>query len=227
MAKVCLCGSREFTGRLLQEGRAGGDLALEAAPFAEAAARLESGECEALVAQWDPGRDDPAALRALAGGVTGPVLIIAPSADSEVVVPLLEAGVSDVLPPGLSPREVLSHLRSLLGRNASESTSTPLANLQAGNVSLDPARHEVLVDGRPLSLPPREYDLLAELLARAGQVCARRDLTGRVWGDAVPPHSRTVDVHVGRLRLHLNEAGASGVSIATLPGVGYRLEALA
>src|SRR2546427_171684 len=94
----------------------------------------------------------------------------------------------------------------------------------AGPVALDPARHAVTLHGRVVELTPKEFDLLQALLEAAGRVLSREHLLNRVWGYARADEieSRTVDVHVRRLRAKLGDAGSR---IATVKTVGYRLEA--
>ena len=224
MARICVWGTEDFTNRLLAGGQAGGDLLLEPAPtFRQAASRVAEGTCEVLLVQW-PARQDPTPLRRLVEAASRPVLVATLAEDSESTIALLQTGVSDVIPATLTPREIVSHLRSLLRRQQAAPVSVPSPILEAGNLRLDRRRHEVTVNGRELPLPPREFDLLAALLARTGQVYPRQELIHRVWGQALPPRSRTLDVHLGRLRARLSEAGAQA-NILTLPGVGHRLEA--
>ena len=224
MARICLWGTSEFIDSLREEGLAGGDLCLEpATTFHRAVMEATEGTCDLLL-QWT-GEQDLEPLRSLAGAACRPLLVVAPAETSEALIALLETGVNDAVPAALSPREILSHVRSLLRRSAAGQLPPPPQELVAGSLSLDPARHEVQVNGRALSLPPREFALLAELLAHAGEVCPRRELIAHVWGGAVAEKSRTLDVHLGRLRARLHESGAEDVAILTLPGVGYRLEA--
>jgi two-component system response regulator RegX3 len=225
MARICLWGTEEFTARLLEEGMPGGDLLLErAATFHQAVSQASEGSCAALVLEWRAGEQDLEPLHKLAAAASRPLLIVAPSESSEAVISLLETGVNDVVPAALTPREILTHLRSLLRRSAAGPPPPPPQLLEAGNLCLDLGRHEATVNGQLLPLPPREFALLTELLARAGQICPRQELIRRVWGESLPESSRTLDVHLGRLRARLRQAGAREAAIVTLPGVGYRLE---
>jgi len=133
----------------------------------------------------------------------------------------LEMGADDYLGKPFSTKELVARARAVLRRaRPGETTARPL---RVGGVSLDPARHAVTVDGRPVALTPKEFDLLHALLAAAGRVLSREHLLNRVWGYARADEieSRTVDVHVRRLRAKL---GAEERRIATIKGVGYRFE---
>jgi DNA-binding response OmpR family regulator len=95
--------------------------------------------------------------------------------------------------------------------------------LTAGGIALDPARHHVTVAGAPVTLTPKEFELLQTLMESAGRVLSREHLLNRVWGYARADEieSRTVDVHVRRLRAKL---GAGGARITTVKTIGYRFD---
>jgi DNA-binding response OmpR family regulator len=121
-----------------------------------------------------------------------------------------------------SPKELVARVRAVLRR-----TRRPEAAriLTAGTLSLDPSGHLATLNGEPLALTPKEFDLLQSLMEAAGRVLGREHLLDRVWGYARADQieSRTVDVHVRRLRAKL---GAEGERIVTVKGVGYRFEPL-
>jgi len=114
----------------------------------------------------------------------------------------------------------VARVRAVLRRTRPSETARPLG---AGGVSLDVARHLVTVDGSAVELTPKEFDLLHALLEAAGRVLSREHLLNRVWGysRADEIESRTVDVHIRRLRAKL---GAEERRIVTIKGVGYRFE---
>ena len=150
-----------------------------------------------------------------------PIIMLTAKADEVDRVVGLELGADDYMAKPFSPKELVARIRAVLRR--SQQREAPRV-LRAGGITLDPLRHLVQVDGRPVTLTPKEFDLLQALLDAAGRVLSREHLLNRIWGYARADEieSRTVDVHIRRLRVKL---GAAGRGIATLKGVGYRLEA--
>ena len=142
-----------------------------------------------------------------------PIIMLTAKADEVDRVVGLELGADDYLAKPFSPKELVARVRAVLRRARPTETARPLA---VGPVSLDPARHAVSVSGRAV-------DLLHALLAAAGRVLTREHLLNHVWGYAHADmiESRTVDVHIRRLRSKLGDAERR---IATIKGVGYRFE---
>jgi phosphate regulon transcriptional regulator PhoB len=132
----------------------------------------------------------------------------------------LELGADDYIVKPFSPKEVVARVRAVLRRSRAPAEGAPLA---IGKLSIDVARHLVRVDGASVSLTPKEFDLLRTLAETRGRVLSREMLLDRVWGYAAAGEieSRTVDVHVRRLRVKL---GGEGRRIVTVKGVGYRLD---
>jgi phosphate regulon transcriptional regulator PhoB len=160
-------------------------------------------------------------LRADAATATVPVIMLTAKAEEVDRVVGLEMGADDYVAKPFSPKELVARVRAVLRRARPAEVSHPLA---VGPVTLDPGRHRVTVGGRPVALTPKEFDLLHALLAAAGRVLSREHLLNHVWGYARADEieSRTVDVHVRRLRAKLGDAGRR---IATVKSVGYRFEA--
>jgi phosphate regulon transcriptional regulator PhoB len=133
----------------------------------------------------------------------------------------LELGADDYIVKPFSPKEVVARVRAVLRRARAPADGTPIV---VGRLAIDVARHSVRVDGAPVLLTPKEFDLLRSLAEAHGRVLSRELLLDRVWGYAAAGEieSRTVDVHVRRLRVKL---GSEGRRIATVKGVGYRLDA--
>ena len=150
-----------------------------------------------------------------------PIIMLTAKADEVDRVVGLELGADDYVAKPFSPRELVARVRAVL-RRTRPGAAPPV--LHAGGITLDRLRHEVEVDGHPVVLTRKEFDLLQALLDASGRVLSREHLLNRVWGYARADEieSRTVDVHIRRLRAKLGEAGGR---IATLKGVGYRFEA--
>ena len=132
----------------------------------------------------------------------------------------LELGADDYVVKPFSPREVVARVRAVLRRSRPTAGTTPVT---IGPLQIDAAAHTVSVEGAAVNLTRREFDLLRALVEARGRVLSREFLLGRVWGytAAGEIESRTVDVHVRRLRQKL---GPAGLLIGTVTGVGYRLE---
>jgi phosphate regulon transcriptional regulator PhoB len=159
-------------------------------------------------------------LRSAAATAAIPIIMLTAKADEIDRVVGLEMGADDYVSKPFSPKELVARVRAVLRRTRPGEATRSVA---VGGVSLDAARHLVTVDGRPVELTPKEFDLLHALLESAGRVLSREHLLNRVWGYARADEieSRTVDVHIRRLRAKL---GAEERRIATIKGVGYRLE---
>ena len=160
-------------------------------------------------------------LRAEPSAASVPIIMLTAKADEVDRVVGLELGADDYVAKPFSPKELVARVRAVLRRARPVEASRPLS---AGGVALDPERHRVEVEGAPVELTPKEFDLLHALMAAPGRVLSRESLLQRVWGYARADEieSRTVDVHVRRLRAKLGDAGRH---IATVKTVGYRFEA--
>jgi DNA-binding response OmpR family regulator len=170
-----------------------------------------------------PGMDGLEVCRRLRGDpVTAavPIIMLTAKADEVDRVVGLEIGADDYMVKPFSPKELLARVRAVLRRVRPGDEARPLV---AGRLALDVRRHQATIDGAPLTLTPKEFDLLHALLESAGRVLTREFLLNRVWGYARADEieSRTVDVHVRRLRAKLGEEGRR---IATVKTVGYRFE---
>ncbi len=156
----------------------------------------------------------------------GPVPVIMVTArDSEIdKVVGLELGADDYITKPYSTRELIARIRAVLRRgNETEESASPI--LQAGPVRMDIDRHVVSVHGTAATLPLKEFDLLEYLIRNAGRVLTRGQLIDRVWGSDYVGDTKTLDVHVKRLRAKIEPDPAAPRYLITVRGLGYKLEA--
>jgi phosphate regulon transcriptional regulator PhoB len=152
-----------------------------------------------------------------------PIIMLTAKSDEVDRIVGLEVGADDYVAKPFSPKELVARVRAVLRR---AHPGEPSRSLAGGAVRLDLARHLVTVDGQPVDLTPKEFDLLHALMEAGGRVLSREHLLNRVWGYARADEieSRTVDVHIRRLRAKL---GPEERRVATIKGVGYRFETTA
>jgi len=144
-----------------------------------------------------------------------PILMLTAKAEEIDRIVGLEFGADDYVTKPFSPREVVLRIRAILRRSETADES-----LKAGPISIDPARHQVRVNGKHMHLTSLEFKLLQTLMQRRGRVQDRDRLLNEVWGYESVIDTRTVDTHVRRLREKLGKAGDA---IETVRGFGYRL----
>jgi DNA-binding response OmpR family regulator len=153
------------------------------------------------------------------GGVTTPVLILTARDTKEDVVKGLDLGADDYLTKPFNLEELLARVRALLRRQSGD----PATVIEAGPVTIDPSRKEVLRDGNPVSLTAKEYALLEYMARHAGTVLSRTQLSEHVWDMNFEPTSNVVDVYIGYLRNKLDKPFDVPV-IKTVRGHGYMLD---
>jgi two-component system response regulator RegX3 len=153
-----------------------------------------------------------------------PVIMVT-ARDSEIdKVVGLELGADDYITKPYSTRELVARIRAVLRRGTeAEEAASPI--LQAGPVRMDVDRHVVNVHGQQTSLPLKEFDLLEYLIRNAGRVLTRGQLIDRVWGSDYVGDTKTLDVHVIRLRAKIEPDPAAPRYLITVRGLGYKLEA--
>jgi DNA-binding response OmpR family regulator len=151
-----------------------------------------------------------------------PVIMLTARGEESDRVLGLEVGADDYVTKPFSPRELVLRVESVLRRSGGpSSTAEGSPGLRDGTLLLDVAAHQASLDGTPLSLTGREFDLLAFLLANPGQAFTREELMQRVWGWEFGDQS-TVTVHVRRLREKVEADPSNPVRLATVWGIGYR-----
>jgi two-component system response regulator RegX3 len=173
-----------------------------------------------------PGIDGFEVCRRLRAKDDAPVLFLS-ARDTELdKVVGLEMGADDYLAKPFGIRELQARVKALL-RRASAGTRKAEAEggerREAGGLVLDESAHSVSYEGRVIDLTPREFELLACLMAHPGNVLSREQLLKQAWGWQIVVETKTVDTHVKRLRDKLEEAGAPAGLVETVRGYGYRL----
>jgi two-component system response regulator RegX3 len=145
--------------------------------------------------------------------------------DSEVdKVVGLEIGADDYVTKPYSGRELLARIKAVL-RRLSEPEELLPSTVEAGPVRMDVERHTVTVGGDTVSLPLKEFELLEMLLRNSGRVMTRGQLIDRVWGSDYVGDTKTLDVHVKRLRSKIEPDPANPTHIVTVRGLGYKFDA--
>ncbi|MEJ2601057.1 MAG: response regulator transcription factor [Anaerolineales bacterium] len=159
-----------------------------------------------------------------------PILMLTARDDEIDRVIGLEMGADDYMTKPFSMREFLARVKAQLRRvrlireEMDTQTESTRETLRFGNLSMDLTRREVLLDGKPLTVKPKEFELLLFLARHHGQVLSRDLILERVWGWEFSGGSRTVDVHVRWLREKIEPDPAQPVRIITVRGAGYRFE---
>ena len=151
-----------------------------------------------------------------------PVIMVSAKDDEVDKVVGLELGADDYVTKPYAPRELVARIRAVLRRGADVELAP--AALEAGPVRMDVERHIVQVDGADVSLPLKEFELLEMLLRNAGRVLTRGQLIDRVWGSDYVGDTKTLDVHVKRLRAKIEPDPSEPKYLVTVRGLGYKLE---
>ena len=154
------------------------------------------------------------------------IMVTAKGAEIDTVVGL-EVGADDYVTKPYRLRELVARMRAVLRRVDQNGAMVPVlmpGSIQVGDVSLDPDEHSVTVGGEPLALPLKEFELLHMLLANAGRVLPRETLIDRVWGNDYVGDTKTLDVHVKRLRSKIEADPGLPTRIVTIRGLGYKYE---
>ena len=152
-------------------------------------------------------------------------IIMLTAKDSEVdKVVGLEIGADDYVTKPYSSRELIARIRAVLRRNGDEGGAKDSGTLTVNGIRMDIDRHQVSMNGAPLSLPLKEFELLEFLMRNAGRVLTRMQLIDRVWGSYYVGDTKTLDVHVKRLRAKIEADPANPKIIQTVRGLGYKME---
>ena len=163
--------------------------------------------------------------RQLRGRSTVPIIMVtAKDAEIDTVVGL-EVGADDYVTKPYRIRELVARMRAVLRRSPGPDGAAVSAEVvHVGDVRLDPERHEVTLRGEPIRMPLREFEVLELLMTNAGRVVTRETLIDRVWGSDYVGDTKTLDVHIKRLRAKLEDDPSHPARITTIRGLGYRFE---
>ena len=190
------------------------------------------------LAEFDRGGADLVLLDLMLPGIPGtevcreirtrsnvPIIMLT-AKDSEVdIVVGLELGADDYVTKPYSSRELLARIRAVLRRRVDEAELEDDGILEAGSVRMDVDRHTVAVKGGEISMPLKEFELLELLLRNAGRVLTRGQLIDRVWGSDYFGDTKTLDVHIKRIRSRIEESPSEPRMLVTVRGLGYRFNA--
>ena len=152
------------------------------------------------------------------------IMLTAKDAEIDKVVGL-ELGADDYVTKPYSSRELIARIKAVLRRGISDSElKGDLEVITVGPIRLDTARHQASINGNPIALPLKEFELLEFLMRNSGRVLTRSQLIDRVWGGDYFGDTKTLDVHIKRLRSKIEIDSANPSLIQTIRGLGYKLE---
>jgi two-component system response regulator RegX3 len=170
-----------------------------------------------------PGISGTEVCKNIRGKSNVPIIMVS-AKDGEIDKVLgLELGADDYVTKPFSSRELLARVRAVLRRHGEIDELVPLV-VEAGPVRMDVDRHVVTVRGEAVPMPLKEFDLLEMLVRNSGRVMTRGQLIDRVWGADYVGDTKTLDVHVKRLRAKIEEDSANPVHLVTVRGLGYKYE---
>jgi two-component system response regulator RegX3 len=152
-----------------------------------------------------------------------PVIMVSAKSEEIDAVVALEVGADDYITKPYRLRELVARMRTVLRRASAAGDEAFDTDLAVGPLRLDRERHEVTLHGEIVELPLKEFQLLAELMQQAGYVVTREDLINRVWGYDYIGDTKTLDVHVKRLRSKIEPDPAQPTLITTIRGLGYKM----
>lgn len=171
-----------------------------------------------------PGMSGTEVCRVIRASSSVPIIMLT-AKDSEVdIVVGLELGADDYITKPYSSRELLARMRAVLRRTVPEGDDDDERLLHGGRVVLDIDRHTVSVDGQEINMPLKEFELLEMLMRNSGRVLTRGQLIDRVWGSDYFGDTKTLDVHIKRIRSRIEVTPSAPEMLITVRGLGYRFE---
>lgn len=172
-----------------------------------------------------PGMDGMELCREIRKTSDVPIIMLTARGDEIDRVLGLEMGADDYIVKPFSPRELVARVKAILRRTAKAGpAAVPRSVIEAGDLRIDEDTREVTIGGSPVSLTPKEYDLLLQLARHPGRVFTRDQLLEQVWGYDFFGEARTVDTHITRLREKMARVPGDHQYIATIWGIGYKFE---
>ncbi len=171
-----------------------------------------------------PGMPGTEVCRLIRTSSSVPIIMLT-AKDSEIdIVVGLELGADDYVTKPYSSRELLARMRAVLRRSEGPDLDLDERIVQGGRVVMDMDRHTVAVDGAVISMPLKEFELLEVLMRNSGRVLTRGQLIDRVWGSDYFGDTKTLDVHIKRIRSRIEQNPSDPVMLLTVRGLGYRFE---
>lgn len=198
---------------------------------------FEAADGPSAITQWKENKPDLILLDLMLPGMSGvdvcreirthssvPIIMVT-AKDSEVdKVVGLEIGADDYVVKPYSTRELLARIKAVLRRGIGADARSSSSILEAGPIRIDMDRHAVTVNGDPVSLPLKEFELLEYLIDNANRVLTRGQIIDRVWGSNYYGDTKTLDVHVKRIRGKIEPDPANPRFLVTVRGLGYKFE---
>ena len=205
-------------------GKEGFDVAVAATGPAAIESFEKSGADLILLDLMLPGLSGTDVCRQIRTKSSVPIIMLT-AKDSEIdKVVGLELGADDYVPKPYSSRELIARIRAVLRRGELSDTAIDGATLEVGPVRMDTDRHIISVNGEVVAIPLKEFELLEFLMRNAGRVLTRVQLIDRVWGSDYVGDTKTLDVHIKRLRAKIEKDPANPEYIQTVRGMGYKME---
>lgn len=221
MARIVLIEDDVEIRRLVASALSGSGHDVESASAAMAGLELavKSRPDVVLLDLGLPDLDGSELLRMIRAISDVPVIVITARGADEIVVKTLDAGADDYLVKPFSVAQLEARVRAVLRRGETATTQP----LRVGRIEVDVAAREARLEGTPLDLSPKEFDLLRALVESAGQVLSKRELLAEVWREPYGGSERTIDVHLSWLRRKLGESAREPRYLHTVHGVGVKL----
>jgi len=151
------------------------------------------------------------------------IMLTAKNSEADIVLGL-EVGADDYVTKPYSTPELLARIRSAIRRGRAEAKAKPADLLTVGDITMDVLQHRVTVGGKAVAMPLKEFELLHLFMRNKGRVITRPQLLKRLWGTEFPVDTKTLDVHIRRLRSKIEVDPANPQRLTTIRGVGYRME---